>query len=345
MAESTLSLAWADLKSEVGFFLGYGRTVANFTTAQDAEVELLIHAGVRRVFFPPAMQGVEAGYEWSWLRPTTTLYLGAAGTDGVIASTTSFTSATFTNFETIGITTDDYVSVSDAGSSSVTVGEYSIASVSGATITLDNPSTRTGTPTPLDGTGLTFRITRDAANYTLPDGVKRIIGDLHYATAEYRPGITVVSVSQILEMRAGYDRTGYAEFAAIRYKTSDQTDGQRQEILFYPRPDAFRILSYEYEVLQGSLTDAANYPLGGMALSELYVESCLAVAEQRSNDEIGLHNQIFQTLLADAIERDRKQSAQNYGAMGDTEISDLRRFRRGLTGASYSYSYDGTRIL
>ncbi|KKM73490.1 hypothetical protein LCGC14_1410030, partial [marine sediment metagenome] len=143
MSESSLSLGWTDFKSEVGFFLGYGRTIASFIGDQEAEVELIVHAGIRRVYFPPAFPGIEPGYEWSWLRPTTTLNLGAAGSDGVISSTTSFDSATFSDWVTQGITTDDYLDITTIGAGSTTIAEYSIASVASGAITLDNPSTRT----------------------------------------------------------------------------------------------------------------------------------------------------------------------------------------------------------
>lgn len=345
MAESTYSLGWVEFQAEVGFYLGYGRTEANWSAVQLAEIEIIVKAGIRRVYFPPAVQGVEAGYEWSWLRPSTTLRLGASGTDGAITGVTNFDSATFADWENQGVTTDDFVNISSVGAGDTEIAEYSIASVASGAITLDNPSTRTGATVPANGTSLTFRLVRSPANWTLPDGVSRVVGDFHYPAGEYRPGIKIISVSQLLEMRAGFNRTGYADFAAIRYKVSDQTVGSRQEVLFYPEPDAYKILTYEFEVYQGILTDGAPYPQGGMKLSELYIVSCLAVAEQRGNGENGINTQLFPLLLADAIARDRKQTAQNFGPMGNTETGDLRRFRRGLTGTSYSYSYEGTRIL
>ncbi len=343
MAESTSSLGWTDFKSEVGFYLGYGRTIASFTTPQEAEVELIVQAGIRRVYFPPATQGVQLGYEWSWLRPTTTINLGASGTDGAITGTTSFDSATFSDWTAQGITDDDYLDISSVTNGDTEVAEYSIASVAAGAITLDNPSTRTGATVPANGTGLTFRLVRSPANYDLPDDVSRIVGSLHYASNEYRREVLIVPVGRLLEMRAGTSLTGYPEFAAIRYKTSDQTTGSRQEILFWPEPDAYKVLSYEYEVYQGVLTDGAPYPLGGMKMSELYVESCLAVAEQRANDNSGLHTNMFHMLLADAVSRDRSQSAQNFGQMGDTESSAHHGFRRGLVGTNYPITYKGER--
>lgn len=329
MAESTLSLGWVELQAEVGFFLGYGRTEANWSTVQAAEIELIVNAGLRRVYFP------KAGYEWSWLRATTTLNLGASGTDGTVTGD-SFDSATFTDWVAQGITTDDTVDITAVGSGSTTVEEYSISSVAVGAITLSS--------SPGNGTSLTFQISRPIANYALPDATGRIVGGLHYAAAEYKREIRVVSVAQILEWRAQTDVTGYADFAAIRYNSLGGAAGSRQEIMLYPRPDAYKVLSYQYEAYTGLLTDSAPYPPGGMQLSELYTESCLAVAEQRGNDEFGIHNQLFQTQLVEAISRDKSHSAQNYGDMGHTEVTDLRRFRRGLVGSTYPITYDGSNI-
>ena len=335
MAESTLSLSWDDFKSEVGYFLGYGRTIANFSFDQNAEVEIVVQSGIRRVYFPPAIQGVRPGYEWSWLRPTTSLYLGASGTDGTVSGD-SFDSATFTDWVDIGVTTDDTVDITSVGAGSTTVANYEILSVAAGAITLSS--------SPGDGTSLTFRVKRTPANYELDDGVSRIVGGLHYAANEYLSEVIVISISRLLEMRASSFRTGNPNFAAIRFKNSDATDGQRQEILFFPEPDAFKVLSFEYEVYQGGLSDAQPFPLGGMKMSELITASCLSVAEQRGNDTIGLNTNQFQLLLVDAIARDQKQLAQNFGQMGGGETGNYYPFRRGYTGSSYPITYNGSEI-
>ena len=94
MAESGLSLGFSELKAETGQFLGYGRTVANFTADQDTLVEAIVQSAVRRVYFPPAMPEVEFGYEWSFLRPSSTLYFGADGSDGSVVTATFDSAAT-----------------------------------------------------------------------------------------------------------------------------------------------------------------------------------------------------------------------------------------------------------
>ena len=180
------------------------------------------------------------------------------------------------------------------------------------------------------------------ANYDLPDDFGRLVGGLEYPADQYRDSIAVISVSKLLAWRAINDLSGWPRYAATRYKASDGSGGQRQEILFFPKPDQAWTLSYEYEAYNGALTEAYPYPLGGMQLAELYIESCLAVCEA-DNDEAGLHTQTFQALLVDAVKRDKKRGAKTFGCMGHKESYDDV-FRRGYTGQVYPITYKGDPI-
>ncbi|MCP4900045.1 MAG: hypothetical protein GY906_24005 [bacterium] len=150
-------------------------------------------------------------------------------------------------------------------------------------------------------------------------------------------------------MRSRGTFTSAPVYAATRYKAGTFTDGQRQEILIYPTPDTGYVLWFPYEAYSGKLTASLKYPLGGMHLAELYIESCLAVAEQRSNDEKGLHSQQFDLLLLDAIRRDQSKGAKNFGQMGhvdpyDRALYPYSPFRRGYTGSTYPITYKGSDI-
>jgi len=73
MADSTLSLSFTDFKGQVGEFLNYGYSSTNWTTNQEAQIERLVQAGYRQFLYPPATEGVQPGYEWSFLKPVTTI--------------------------------------------------------------------------------------------------------------------------------------------------------------------------------------------------------------------------------------------------------------------------------
>jgi len=263
MAESGLSLGFTDLKAAVGRLLGYGSVSANWSAAQLAEIVGIVQTGYRRVLYPPSIVEGAAGYQWTFLRPTSTL-----------------------------------------------------------------------------------TITSAAADYSLPDDFGSLVGGFHYAEDVYLPMVQVVPLSTILDARSGSNRTGDPEFVATRFKSSDGSRGQRQEALFYPAPDQTRVLSYSYDAYQGALSDSYPYPLGGMQMSELYKESCLAIVEVDYLDQPGPHFETFKALLADAIARDRKHGARRFGNMGNPSEITTDVFKRGgqLHDGAYSITYKGSYI-
>jgi hypothetical protein len=263
MAESGLSIGAPELRAEIGFFLGYGRTSGNWSSAKLSEINSIMQSGVRRVYYPKAVAPQTVGYEWSFLRPTTTISIVSGTTD-----------------------------------------------------------------------------------YTLPDDLGRLVGPLHFPADEYRSSCTNVNLAMILELRASRTITGAPYYYATRYKTSTGATGQRQELLVYPTPDENWTMSYEYEAYSGPLTDSYPYPLGGMHLAELYIESCLAVCEHRVNDEQGIHSAQFDALLLDAIGHDQKRGPGNYGQMGDRDLDMYGRWRRGMKkyNGAYSLTYKGEYI-
>jgi len=260
VAESTLTLGWADLKKEVGFFLGFGSTIANWSASQVTTIEGIVQSGYRQVLYLPAMQGVQPGYEWSFLRPTTTLALVA-----------------------------------------------------------------------------------DTGDYDLPDDFGRMVGEFHYAPDEHQAPIREIALPALLDMRSASDCNAYPNFFATRFKDTDGDAGQRQEVLFYPESDAAYRLYYCYDSYQGALSDTYPYPLGGMQMSELYRESCLAVAEGRNDGEPGVHQQIFERLAIDRVARDRRRGAKNFGRMGQPGMRGTSDWRRGskLYEGAYEVTYKG----
>jgi hypothetical protein len=68
MANPTLEAAFNDLQGDIGFFLGWGRGLANgdlpWTDLQQASIDRATKGGMRDFYF--------CGYSWSYLRPTAT---------------------------------------------------------------------------------------------------------------------------------------------------------------------------------------------------------------------------------------------------------------------------------
>ena len=72
MGDSTLSLTYSDLMTEIGVFL-YGKEYAELDLQQFARCDEIVNAGYRQFLYPPMCEGVPAGYQWNFLQPTVTI--------------------------------------------------------------------------------------------------------------------------------------------------------------------------------------------------------------------------------------------------------------------------------
>jgi hypothetical protein len=179
-----------------------------------------------------------------------------------------------------------------------------------------------------------------AATQDLPPHVGRILGQLHYPDSDFRPLIVQVSEDRYQALLSRTETTGPPQVARVRHKPGQELVGQRLEVAWWPIPDGAYNLTYRFEAYTGKLNATNKYPLGGMRHAELLVQSCLAVAETRANDELGLHSREFNGALVAAIEQDRRLSAQHFGHMGHfSEIPTIH--RHGDTGADYDITYKG----
>jgi hypothetical protein len=73
MAESSLSLGYPDLALAVAEYLNYDVDSNNWTALQTAEIDRQVQSGYRQFLYPPAMDGLSAGYEWTFMKPTVTI--------------------------------------------------------------------------------------------------------------------------------------------------------------------------------------------------------------------------------------------------------------------------------
>ena len=97
MAESTLSLALADLRTEVSDFLGLGRTYASLSAGNQARVTMCIKRGLAQFYYPPPMNAGEEPHDWSFLHPVGSMVLWAdIGRDAVRTVTNTYASPTTT---------------------------------------------------------------------------------------------------------------------------------------------------------------------------------------------------------------------------------------------------------
>jgi hypothetical protein len=276
------------------------------------------------------MEGVEAGYEWSFMNPTATLTTIApysTGTIEVAAGICTLTGGTWPAW-------------------AATLGTLTIDSTVYAITSRDSDTQLTVVGDDVTAGESDWSLAH-AGYQDLPDDCGRVLGDFFFAPDIYCRSIPLVSEHFLLgSLQKSLDEAR-PQYACVRVKSDGDSDerepaatGQRLEVAWWPIPDAVYALTYRYEAYSGKLTEALPYPLGGMRHSELIIESCLAVAEQRANDEKGLHWESFSRLLRSGIAMDRKQGAGYFGHMGGLQDGDIV-VRHGAMQSRYDITYKG----
>ena len=181
----------------------------------------------------------------------------------------------------------------------------------------------------------TLELAEGESVLALPDDFGGIEGDITVQTPQARSWwpISLVGPGMVYQRTAELsETTGRPCMACLEpIKGTTATQGQRQQIRFWPLADQDYTVQLQYYLLPDALTAAFPYALGGMAHAETILESCLAVAEQRLDDMAGVHTMKFRERLQASVAFDRKLKPQNLGYNGDR--SDQRHV--GLRGGVY----------
>jgi hypothetical protein len=305
MAESTLSVAYAELRRRIGRLIGAGRDPTTDFDADDTEdVDDILTQGLRMFYCPPPLPGEKYPHDWSFLTPVTTL-----------TTTEPYDTGTVTIVDgVVTLASGTWPAGAADGELEISGESYTVASRdSDSQLTLDDTSVD-------EDAGTSYNLI--FSTYELPDGFMDLLGPM-----TYQPGksdlvgeITLVSEHQIRIWRQNAEWVGRPRHCALRPQShSGAADGQRFELVLWPVPDDEYILSYRYRIAPDLLTATLTYPPGGMHHSATIVEACLAAAEDMVfNDSNGPHFQRFLHLLAGSVGRDRKlNSPDTLGANMD----------------------------
>ncbi len=305
MTESTLGITRAEIAVEVGFFLGYGRTAGDWSASQSALIYDFVESGLAQFYNPPPLPGKENGHDWNFLKPVDQMTFTApyeTGTIEIVAGVVTLTGGTFPTWAASGdleVNGASYEVSTRDGNTQVTLVDTTVAVSSGASYSLKRLA------------------------YDLPDAFAHMVG-----TMTLNPGngtwipVQPISEGRIREWRQSSPlESGRPIYYATRPKalTSPSSAGQRWELLPWPLSDATYVAKYQYKVLANAL-GSSDYPYGGAAHRETLIESCLAVAERRMENEEGVHAANFIRCLAASISHDRRTTPESLGYNGDPSM-------------------------
>ena len=310
MAESTLSVGYADLRRVIGRYLGIGTTTTSWTATEVATVTDIMSSALRQFYFPPPVGGM-VPHEWSFLKPTLELDTIAPYDTGTIAVALAGTTVTLTD----GVWSSW---AATHGSLIVDNAEYVIDSRTDDTdIELADAWTET-TETAAEYT------LQHNGNYDLPDDFGGIEGKMVIESSNYNPDIILVGEGKIRSMRQQTPLSSSATvtpfYAAVRPKKhATTTTGQRFEIMFYPLPGAVYTISYTQRVNPQMLVSTTlEYPYGGAVHAETIRAACLAAAEEQQNGNrlngspVYDKKNLFAERLAASIQIDKQMNGIEY---------------------------------
>ncbi len=309
MTESTLSTTLTEIRLAIAHSMGIDVDPDNWDADQTAIINLIIKRGLRQFYFPPP-NVVQTGqrtamslppYEWSFLKPVTTLDLIGSYVTGTI---------TVTELDATVLLTDGVWPSWTATKGTLVIDsvEYEISTRT------DDTHIELSEAWALDTEDtVNYSLHRDG-NYDLPDDFGGIEGDMIYPEGSNRPNVRIIGEGKIRSLRISTTSRSDPQFAAIRpKKQTTTTTGQRFEIMFFPVPQIARTLSYKMLVLPELLvTTTITYPYGGAMHSETILASCLAVVESQEDDTRGVKWQEFQDRLAASIQIDKKMISTEY---------------------------------
>lgn len=137
--------------------------------------------------------------------------------------------------------------------------------------------------------------------------------------------IKVITEPELREIDEGSE--GSPKYAALAPQTTTGSASQSWRLLLYPNPGTtIYTIRYQYQRIPAELSVSNPYAYGGAQHSETILQSCLAVAEQRYNDEQSIHQARFVEKLAASVALDRRSAASDAGSWplsGESTTLDL----------------------
>lgn len=308
---ATLAPTFQRIYSAVARYLGL-----NTATMSATELQMCMDAGNDgyRAALYPLDPRTNQGYTWSFLQPEATLDLYAdrdlipktAGSGGTIGTSVATFVASMVGAEVTGTTTANV---------------YEIAAyVSGKTAVLDSALVAgdTGGSCTISANGL----------FALPADFGSVLNDPSYGPNDIHGRLTPRSAAYLRGCYSGGGvTTGTPSAYTIVPLAFVAGTGQRYSMLVYPEPGADYTMQYQYQVEPVGMSADGDYPMGGQMFGALVMQAALSAAEQRENNRRGEQTDLYEKMLAAAIDADKRNKPQSLGPIEDPsdEMADWQR--------------------
>jgi len=147
--------------------------------------------------------------------------------------------------------------------------------------------------------------------YQLPEDFSSIITDPTYGDDENFKQMARTTPENMMNLRAAGVVNYAPYYFAIVTSTDDPSVGNVDEIWFYPEPDSSYPIQFYYKSDPLKPENTSDFLAGGVKSSEAILESCLAIAEQENDNNLGTHTQLANKLIQDLIMIDSSKDYDN----------------------------------
>ena len=162
---------------------------------------------------------------------------------------------------------------------------------------------------------ITITTVADQDDYPLPTDFGGLDGPIMYreGDSKYFP-IKKTDPSRIryLRQREDLSHLGYPTECAVVGRVPTGVSGNQAELMLWPTPDAAYNLDIRYYIITGKLSDARPYPACDAYHNQTLLESCLAVAEERLEDQRAIHAQNFLERMIASVSYDREKYGSDH---------------------------------
>lgn len=170
-------------------------------------------------------------------------------------------------------------------------------------------------------------VTEDGTqDYALPSDFGGLDSRLYYDSSSNRPvpvRKTDAARIEMLRQRNTSSFTGYPKEFAVVSNYPVGKDGTGSLLMLWPTPDAAYTLRFRYFVLSLELSDENPVPACDAFHNQTLIESCLAVAEERLEDQQSMHSKNFMERLIASVHHDQELYASDHVSI-DRDTSDER---------------------
>lgn len=188
----------------------------------------------------------------------------------------------------------------------------------------------------------TLTTVADTGDYTMPANFGSMLGGtMTYTVTQSQ--MTIHGTSQgVIDRKRQQDNTSSdPQLFALVPIIGDGTTGQRWLIMFWPVPSTVLSLVYQFTAHPCRINIYNRYPLGGMRMSRVIRQACLAEAESRGPGR-GEQTDLYERMILDAKEDDRMTNVPaTLGRMQDPGVEELQ-FSDRLHRHRYEYGVDAT---